>query len=140
MRDSSVRRSTVLTSMAIWATLGGFGRSNRANTSRNCETVNAVVTDGSSTQTRTANQQNEITSISGQTTPTYDANGNMTGDQTGKTLIFDAWNHLVQFKNGATLLQTYGYDALGRRITENPGTQRDLFWDSAWQLVEEDIA
>src|SRR5438034_2299608 len=68
----------------------------------------SVVTDGSSTQTRTANQQNEITSISGQTTPTYDANGNMTGDQTGQTLIFDAWNRLVQVKNGANPLEAYG--------------------------------
>src|SRR5207247_1593395 len=34
----------------------------------------SVTTDGS-TQTRTANAQNEITSISGQTTPAYDANG-----------------------------------------------------------------
>src|SRR5205823_4058776 len=46
----------------------------------------SVTTDGT-TQTRTANQQNEITAISGQTTPTYDSNGNMTTDQTGKTLV-----------------------------------------------------
>jgi RHS repeat-associated protein len=97
-------------------------------------------TSDSTTQTRTANQQNEITSISGQTTPTYDANGNMTGDQTGKTLIFDAWNRLVQYKNGATPLESYAYDARNRRITENPGTLRDLYYDSAWQLLEEDVA
>jgi RHS repeat-associated protein len=99
----------------------------------------SVTTDGN-TQTRTANQQNEITSISGQTTPGYDANGNMTGDQTGKTLIFDAWNRLIQYKNGATPLETYGYDALGRRITENPGTVRDLYYSMLWQLLEEDVA
>jgi RHS repeat-associated protein len=99
----------------------------------------SVTTDGS-TQTRTANQQNEITSISSQTTPTYDANGNMTGDQTGHTLIFDAWNRLVQVKNGQTVLETYGYDALGRRVTESPGTLRDLYYDRAWQLLEEDVA
>jgi hypothetical protein len=64
----------------------------------------------------------------------------MTGDQTGKTLIFDAWNRLVQFKNGPTLLETYGYDGLNRRITENPGTLRDLYYDSAWQLLEEDVS
>jgi RHS repeat-associated protein len=98
----------------------------------------SVITDGS-TQTRTANQQNEITSISGQTTPTYDPNGNMTGDQTGKTLIFDAWNRLVQFKNGATPLEMYGYDALNRRITENPGTIRDLYYSMLWQVLEEDV-
>jgi RHS repeat-associated protein len=97
-------------------------------------------TSDASNQTRTANQQNQITSISGLTTPVYDSNGNMTGDQSGNTLIFDAWNRLVQVKNGQTVLETYAYDALGRRTTENPGTPRDLFWDSAWQLVEEDVA
>jgi RHS repeat-associated protein len=96
-------------------------------------------TSDSSTQTRSANQQNELTSISGQTTPTYDPNGNMTGDQTGKTLIFDAWNRLVQFKNGGTPAETYGYDALNRCITENPGTVRDLYYSMLWQLLEEDV-
>jgi RHS repeat-associated protein len=100
----------------------------------------SVVTDGTSTQTRTANQQNEITSISGQTTPTYDPNGNMTGDQSGHTLIFDAWNRLIKIKNGDTAIQTYSYDALNRRITENPGTLRDLFYSSKWQLLEEDVS
>jgi RHS repeat-associated protein len=98
----------------------------------------SVTTDGS-TQTRTANQQNEITSILGQTTPGYDANGNMTGDQGGKSLIFDAWNRLVQFKNGSTVLETYSYDGLNRRVTENPGTLRDLYFSSFWQVLEEDV-
>jgi RHS repeat-associated protein len=100
----------------------------------------STLTDGTTTQNRTANQQNEITSISSQTTPTYDANGNMTGDETGHTLIFDAWNRLVQVKNGSTVLETYTYDTLGRRVTENPGTLRDLYYDRAWQLLEEDVA
>ena len=39
-------------------------------------------TDGT-TQSQSHNKQNEITSISSATTPTYDANGNMTGDETG---------------------------------------------------------
>lgn len=99
----------------------------------------SIVTDGN-TQSRTANQQNEITSISGQTTPGYDANGNTTTDQNGHTLIFDAWNRLVQVKNGQTVLETYGYDGLNRRITENPGTLRDLYYSSKWQLLEEDVA
>lgn len=57
-------------------------------------------TNDSSTQTRTANQQNEITSILGLTTPAYDANGNMTTDQTGKTLVYDGWNRSMAYKNG----------------------------------------
>ena len=70
-----------------------------------------VTTDGSS-QNRTQNQQNQITSITGVTTPGYDANGNTTSDQNGKTLVFDAWNRLVAYKNGGTTLVSYSYDAL----------------------------
>ena len=98
----------------------------------------STLTDNTTTQTRTANQQNEITSISGQTTPAYDGNGNMTTDQSGHTLIYDAWNALVQVKNGSTVLESYSYDALNRRITENPGTVRDLYYSMLWQVLEED--
>ncbi len=98
----------------------------------------SVTTDGVQ-QTRTANQENEITSISGQTTQGYDANGNTTTDQAGNTLVYDAWDRLVAYKNGTTTLTTYGYDALGRRITENPGTLRDLYYSSAWQVLEERV-
>src|SRR5262249_5936298 len=77
------------------------------------------ITTDSVTQTRSYNQQNQITGISGATTPTYDNNGNLTIDETGRTLKFDAWNRLVQVKNsGGAVIQTYSYDALGRRITE----------------------
>ncbi len=97
-------------------------------------------TTGSTTQTRTANQQNEITSVSGATTPTYDMNGNMTTDQTGKTLIYDAWNRLVEVKSGSTVLEVYSYDALGRRITETPNGSptKSLYYSSSWQVLEED--
>src|SRR5262249_8676697 len=73
-------------------------------------------TDGT-TQTRTANKQNEITSISSLTTPVYDGNGNTPTDQSGNTLVYDAWNRLVQVKQGSTVLGSYGYDALNRRVT-----------------------
>jgi RHS repeat-associated protein len=100
----------------------------------------STFTDNTTTQTRTANQQNEITSISGQTTPGYDGNGNTTTDQNGNTLVYDAWNRLVAYKNGSTVLTAYSYDALNRRITENPGSLRDLYYDFAWQLLEEDVS
>jgi hypothetical protein len=83
-------------------------------------------TSDSTTQTRTANQQNEITSISGQTTPGYDANGNTTTDQLGHTLIFDAWNRLIQVKNGSTVLETYGYDGLNRRLLKKRPPQKPV--------------
>jgi RHS repeat-associated protein len=43
----------------------------------------------------------------------------------------------VAVKNGATTLVNYKYDALGRRIVENPGTVNDLYYDAAWQILEE---
>jgi len=51
-----------------------------------------VTTDGT-TQTRTANQQNEITSISGAGAVTYDANGNTTADGSGNTCGGEDWRH-----------------------------------------------
>jgi YD repeat-containing protein len=38
----------------------------------------SLTTNGGSPQTRTHNRQNEVTAVSGATTPTFDANGNMT--------------------------------------------------------------
>ncbi len=97
-----------------------------------------MTTNGGSPVTRTANKQNEITSVSGATTPTYDANGNMTGDETGKTFVYDAWNRLVAVKSGATTLKGYGYDGLNRRVTETAsGTTTDLYYTAAWQVAEE---
>ena len=73
-----------------------------------------------STQTRTANQQNELTSVSGLLTPTYDANGNMISDQNGDTLIYDAWNRLVEVKNSAgQVIAQYTYDARGYLVSES---------------------
>jgi len=100
----------------------------------------SLTTDGGTPQTRTANKQNEITSISGATTPNYDSNGNMTGDETGKTFVYDAWNRLVAVKSGSTVLKTYGYDGLSRRVTETTSsTVRDLYHSNLGQLVEETV-
>jgi RHS repeat-associated protein len=99
----------------------------------------AVTSDGT-TQARTANAQNQITSISGASTPGYDANGNTTADETGKGYVYDAWNRLVRVNNaGGTLLESYAYDGLNRRIVENSGTARDLYYSSAWQVLEERV-
>jgi RHS repeat-associated protein len=96
-----------------------------------------VTTDGVS-QNRTANQQNQITSITGLTTPGYDKNGNTTTDQAGNTLIFDAWNRLVTVKAGSTTLAAYGYNALGERITETHGSNTITnYYNADWQVVEE---
>ena len=93
-----------------------------------------LTTDGTG-QMRTHNKQNQITSIQSLTTPTYDANGNTTGDENGKTLVYDAWNRLVAYKNGSTVLASYSHDALRRRITE--GSSRVLYYSAEWQVLEE---
>jgi YD repeat-containing protein len=92
--------------------------------------------DGGSAVNRTHNRQNQLTAI-GSTNLAYDNNGNTIFDENGKTLIYDAWNHLVAYKNGSTVLTSYNYDALSRRITESPGTTNDLYYTASWQLIEE---
>jgi RHS repeat-associated protein len=94
------------------------------------------VTTDETEQDRTANAQNQITSIDGLTTPEYDSNGNMILDQNGNTLVYDAWNRLVGYLDGETTLQSYQYDGLNRRIVEDPGTATDLFYSSSWQVME----
>src|SRR6266849_5310610 len=97
------------------------------------------VTLNSNTTNRTHNQQNEATAV-GTHNLTFDKNGNTTTDDQGHTLIYDGWNRLVAVKSGSTTLEAYSYDGLGRRITENPGTLRDIYFSSAWQVVEEDVS
>jgi RHS repeat-associated protein len=71
-------------------------------------------------------------------TLSYDNNGNVTLDDQGHTLVYDAWNRLVEVKNGGTTLMTYRYDGAGRRITDDDGTTAtQLFHSSQWQVLEE---
>jgi RHS repeat-associated protein len=99
------------------------------------------VTTNGSTQTRTHNKQNEITAVSGATSPTFDANGNMTTDETGKQYTYDAWNRLKVVKNSSGVVQkTYTYDALNRRVAETVGaTTTDLYYSAGWQVLEERV-
>jgi len=101
----------------------------------------SLTTDGGTAQTRGHNKQNEITSISGATTPTYDANGNLTTDETGRTFEYDAWDRLVVVKaSGGATLATYRYEVLGRRVRETRGaTTTDLFYSANWQVLEERV-
>ena len=105
-------------------------------------------TSGGTTQTQTANAQNQITSISGTSgTPTYDANGNMTTDQNGNTLVYNAWNQLVSVSNSAgAVIAQYTYDARGYRISETypvggngiaAGTTKYLYYSGQEQVIEE---
>jgi YD repeat-containing protein len=81
------------------------------------------LTTNGSTQTRSANRQNEVTSVSGATTPANDANGNLTGDEAGKQYVYDAWDRLVTVKDaGGATLGTFAYDGLNRRVSATAGS------------------
>jgi YD repeat-containing protein len=98
----------------------------------------SVTTDGT-TQTRTHNQQNEVTGV-GSSVLTFDAAGNTTTDQTGQQYLYDVWDPLVQVKSATGLvLASYSYNALSRRIVENSGTAKDLYYSAAWQVLEEQV-
>ena len=60
--------------------LTSYSRANGDSQSYSPDAVGNLtsVTTNGTTQTRTSNAQNELTSVSGATTPTYDANGNLT--------------------------------------------------------------
>jgi len=97
------------------------------------------VTTNSTTQTRGANRQNEITSVSGATAPTYDNNGNLTKDENDNRFVWDAWNMLVQVKNSSnTVIATNAFDGLNRKaqVTTSSGTI-DRIFSSDWQVLEE---
>jgi len=72
-----------------------------------------------------------------------DNNGNPTTDDTGKSLLYDAWNRLVRVDAslGGAHLAAYAYDAIGRRIQEThyspSATTTDLYFSSQWQVLEE---
>ncbi len=87
----------------------------------------------------TINKQNEVTAY-GSATLAYDANGNLTTDQNGMTLVYNAWNQLVAYKNGGTTLETMSYDGLGREIIQNAGTATDLYYSNQWQVLEEQVS
>jgi RHS repeat-associated protein len=98
----------------------------------------SVTTDGTQVN-RTNNQQNQVTAV-GTNNLAFDSNGNTTTDDQGHNLIYDAWNRLLQVKNGTNVLATYTYDALGHRIVENSGgSAKDLFYSTAWQVLEERV-
>ena len=102
-------------------------------------------------QTRTNNKANEITQITnpgGNMNPAYDPVGNMLtiptapgASTTQHALKWDAWNRLVEVKDGATVVATYQYDGMTRRLTKTNVTEaRHYFYNEDWRAVEERVA
>ena len=83
-------------------------------------------------QNRTADGANEIATISGGwATPAYDRAGNMTtlpkpaSPGTGLTGQYDAWNRLVEVRQGSNVLADYQYDGESRLILRSADTDAD---------------
>lgn len=121
--------------------------------------------DDGTSQTRTANEANEITGISSGVTPAYDAAGNMiSGPKTGAPAtrlhyVFDAWNRMtaayLDDGDGAfepegpnaqdKLIANYRYDGANRRIAKelfdtssgDPTGSTHFYHNAAWQVLEE---
>jgi YD repeat-containing protein len=98
------------------------------------------ITDTSGTTYRTYNDQNQLLTI-GSTTLAYDNNGNVTTDDQGHTLIYDAWNRLVEVKNGGTTIQRFSYDSFGRMATMSNwmggGQTMNLYYSVSLQVLAE---
>lgn len=98
----------------------------------------SVSTNGTP-ETRDHNAQNQVTGV-GASTLTYDANGNMTTDETGRKFVYNGWNRLMEVKDSSNNpLVDYTYDALGRRISGDNGTEVHLYYSAQWQMLEERI-
>lgn len=107
-------------------------------------------------QSRTLNTVNELTNMTetfgtAWPTPSHDVNGNLTSmpqpDDLSSSFdaTWDAWNRLVEIKDGSNTVAVYEYDGLGRRIikkTYNAGTldeSRHCYYSSNAQILEERI-
>lgn len=99
------------------------------------------ITTNSTTQTRSANKQNEITAVSGATTPTYDNNGNLTTDENNYRFVYDAWNRQTKIKDSSEgVISINRFDGLNRKIQVVSGTTTtDRVFSSGWQLLEENV-
>jgi RHS repeat-associated protein len=95
--------------------------------------------------TRTHSKANEILTVAGSTSyVANDKNGNMIkvskpdNWSAAYTLVYDAWNRLVQVKDGATTVATYGHNGLNHRVKKVVGSETRLFYyNRQWQCLEE---
>jgi len=94
-------------------------------------------------ENRTHNAANEIATIGGvATNVASDKNGNMTKvpKQTGVGFydcVYDAWNRLVQVKDGAAVVASYSYNGANQRVRKTVGsTVTTSFFNENWQEFE----
>ena len=106
--------------------------------------------DPTTSQDRTNNQANEITEIinpGGTISPAYDPVGNMLtmptepGTSTAQySLKWDAWNRLVEVKDGTSIVAAHTYDGIYRRLILTNATEtRHYYYNRQWRPVEERV-
>ncbi len=108
---------------------------------------NEYVVNAGTPQTRTHNKANELTQIdSSSSLVSEDTAGNMTkvpkpgSWAAAYDLTYDAWNRLVEVKDGSTTVAEYGYDGINRRVTKKIGSDtRHFYYTDKWQIIEERI-
>jgi RHS repeat-associated protein len=95
------------------------------------------ITTDSVEQGRQHNRQNQVTDVESNELA-FDDNGNTIVDECGSALVYDAWNRLVGFDNGADSAM-YVYDALNRRVQETESAT-DFYYSDKWQVLEDRIS
>jgi hypothetical protein len=115
--------------------------------------TSGLASDPDFIQSRTHNPSNHITSLTNLVGPTavvnpvFDASGYMTtmpapgSWATAYTCKWDAWNRLIEIKQGSTLIGCYAYDARMRRITKTvAGETREIYYNDQWRAIEERVS
>ena len=128
-----------------WDNTGGTGSGLDAlgNWTAATTDTNGGGTGGATTQTHSVNSRNQLTAVSGLTSPVYDNNGAITTDENNYRYTYDAWGDAITVKTSAGLFKsTYTVDALGRRVAQTIGTagvgsSTQYFFSKDWQIVEE---
>jgi hypothetical protein len=137
-RLTAFSRGTLVASGNNGTTLDSISGTPKATNAWSLDALGNPTAIGSANQT--FNPQDQITSITGKTTPTYDSNGNMTHDEAGHSYSYDAWNRMVSAYNGVSA-EAISYDADNRR----PGlsicgtTVTDSYYTTSWQDIEDDV-
>ena len=71
-------------------------------------------------------------------TPVYDDAGNMTQDPCGYQYSYDYENRLTEVKDPCdSVVATYSYDALGRRIVKDAGSETTQYYYDGWRVLSE---
>lgn len=92
---------------------------------------------GAATAYTLANAANEYATVGGNAVQ-YDAAGNLTVDEDGRTYQYDERNRLIEVRDsGTNLLASYSYDALGRRIVATIGTVTTRYYYDGQNVIEE---